>query len=131
MTLIQNLRFFGRASAIHLVILMAVSVVYLALGAERQLPLFWVGGMIGGLNVIVVMWSIGRVMAKKPIALTVVVSVFKYGFLIAILWLATHAKVDLGSSFFIGLALMLPSLGTVLFILSKNGKAWNTLTGQN
>jgi hypothetical protein len=126
-----NYKFFLRASGIHLLLLLGVSLVYMALGAWQQLPQFWAGGLLGGLNILVVLWSINRVMTKKPIALTVTASVFKYGFLIAIFWLATRAKVDLSSSFFIGLFLMLPSLGVVLFILNKNGKSWLTSTGHN
>lgn len=120
-----------RAFGLHAALVVVVSGIYALLGAAQQLPQLWLGGLLGGFNVILILWSVTRLMAKKPIALTVAVSVFKYGFLIALFWLTAQAKVTLGFSFFVGLLLMLPSTGAVLFVLNKNGNSWLTSTGHN
>jgi hypothetical protein len=128
---IPSLKYLFRGLGIHFALLLLATAVFAAFGAQHHLPIFWLGGLIGALNVGFIIWATIRLLSKKPIALTVTVSVFKYGFLIAILWFTTRAEVDLGFSFFIGLFLMLPSTCVALFLLNKNGQSWLISTGHN
>lgn len=128
---IPSLKYIFLGLGIQLGFLVITSGAFWGFGAQHQIGPLWLGGLIGALNVVFLVWATIRLLAKKPFALTATVSVFKYGFLIAILWYTTRAQVDLGAGFFIGLFLMLPSTCVTLFLINKHGQSWLTSTGHN
>lgn len=108
------------AVIIHVaLILLASLMVFLTKGREAGLTLC-AGGVVSLLTLVGVVWTIRRMMAKKPIALTGLSIVIKYALLGGILFYLTQV-LELNVLWLgLGVATILPSL-FVFSILSEKG----------
>ena len=100
---------------IHISLTGIVALLLHFLGAAPNWSDYAVGAAISGGNLLLILWSIRHAIVKKSFALAAAASVFKYGFLIFLFWLATQLDRKVGYEFLIGVLLILPT--TVLVAL--------------
>lgn len=91
-------------------------------GRIDLLEAFWGAALSGSQTALLVILGY-RVFYKKGIALTLLVSVFKYGILLGIFLLAWTGKLKITGSFALGFLTIVPSLTGFLFYKPKlNGQ---------
>ncbi|MEK6553772.1 MAG: hypothetical protein AABZ31_00905, partial [Bdellovibrionota bacterium] len=77
-----NRAFFIQVFTVHVGLTVLTALVMFLLGAAPNWKDFALGSLIGGGNLILMVWALQHALLKKSFALTVASSVFKYGFLI-------------------------------------------------
>jgi hypothetical protein len=105
--------------ATHIGLTAFVAVVFYLLGAAPNWKDYFLGALLSGANLFLILWGIRQALLKKSFALTLAASVFKYGFLILLFWFATQTGKRVGYEFVVGILLMLPTTGYVTYELSR------------
>ena len=103
----------------HVALTLFVALVFYLLGAAPNWKDYFLGSLLSGGNLFLIMWGIRQALLKKSFALTLAASVFKYGFLILLFWFATQTGKKVGYEFVVGILLMLPTAGYVTYELSR------------
>ena len=92
-----------------------------------HLEVIW-GAAIAGSQVAMLMWLGHRILHKKGVALTLLVSVFKYGILLGIFILAFQGQIKITQGFLLGFLTVVPSLLGLMALKPKmNGSANGSL----
>lgn len=106
----------------HLLITVAVGVIIYLLSAAPKWQDYFLGSFLAGANLLLILWVLKRSVLKKSFALTAAASVFKYGFLIFLFWLASKVGRQIGYEFLLGILLILPTTLLITYELAAAEK---------